>query len=76
MQIFVNGEPRAVAEVLDLSALVEQLGLAGKRVAVELNREIVPHGQYQACPLKDGDRVEIVHAIGGGSGLGAGAGEV
>jgi len=67
MQIIVNGEPRTVVERLSLSALVEQLGLAGKRVAVELNREIVPHGQYAGHQLKDGDRVEIVHAIGGGS---------
>jgi len=68
MQIIVNGAPRPVAEPLNLSALIEQLGFAGKRVAVELNREIVPHGQYEGHPLKDGDRVEIVHAIGGGQG--------
>ncbi len=68
MQIKINGEPRTVAESLDLAALIEQIGLAGKRIAVELNREIVPHGQYGQRLLNDGDQVEIVHAIGGGQG--------
>jgi thiazole synthase len=68
MQIFVNGEPQQFAESLNLSGLIEQLGLVGKRIAVEVNLEIVPYGQYQGQTLKDGDRVEIVHAIGGGSG--------
>jgi thiazole synthase len=66
MQIFLNGEVRATADDSTLESLVEELGLANKRIAVELNRDIVPHGQYGNQPLKDGDRVEIVHAIGGG----------
>jgi len=68
MQIILNGEPRTVAEALNLASLIEQLGFGGKRIAVELNRDIVPHGQYAGCELKEGDRVEIVHAIGGGQG--------
>jgi len=64
----LNGEPRTLAEPLNLATLVEQLGLAGKRIAVELNLDIVPHGRYANYELKDGDRVEIVHAIGGGQG--------
>jgi thiazole synthase len=68
MHIILNGEPRALAESISLAALVEQLGFGGKRIAVELNLDIVPHGQYADYQLKDGDRVEIVHAIGGGQG--------
>lgn len=68
MQITLNGEPRTFADSLNLAALIEQLGMAGKRIAVELNREIVPYGQYHQHSLRDGDQVEIVHAIGGGQG--------
>jgi len=66
MQINVNGEPRTIVEPTNLEVLIEQLGFSGKRIAVELNREIVPHGQYGQQILKDGDQIEIVHAIGGG----------
>ena len=66
MQIKVNGEPRTIVEPTNLEVLIEQLGFSGKRIAVELNREIVPHGQYGQQILKDGDQLEIVHAIGGG----------
>lgn len=67
MEILVNGEPLEIEEGQTLMALVEKLSLAEKRIAVELNREIVPHGQYQNHLLNTGDRIEIVHAIGGGS---------
>ncbi len=70
MQIIINGEPTAVAETVTLEALIQQLGFSGKRIAVELNREIVHHGQYGQHLLKDGDQIEIVHAIGGGQGDG------
>jgi len=66
MDIILNGEARAVAERLTLAELVDELQLSGKRIAVELNDEIVPHGQYAEHRLKQGDRLEIVHAIGGG----------
>jgi len=66
MQIILNGEPRTLADSSNLATLIEQLGLAGKRIAVELNREIVPYGHYEGHGLKDGDMVEVVHAIGGG----------
>lgn len=66
MRIFLNGEVRATADDITLERLVEELGLANKRIAVELNRDIVPHGRYAEQSLKEGDRVEIVHAIGGG----------
>ncbi len=66
MQIYLNGEARSVQTGANLAALVEDLGLAGKRIAVEVNREIVLHGTYREVELAEGDRVEIVHAIGGG----------
>lgn len=51
---------------LTVAQLVAQLGLAGKRLAVEVNRDIVPRGEHATRSLRDGDRIEIIHAIGGG----------
>ena len=66
MQIHLNGESRHVEAALTLAALLEQAGLAGRRVAVEVNSTIVPRGRHAEHRLNDGDRVEIVHALGGG----------
>jgi len=66
MRIFVNGEPRTIADGATLADLVADLNLGGKRIAVELNREIVPHGHYEDYRLTMDDKIEIVHAIGGG----------
>ncbi|MET3999048.1 sulfur carrier protein ThiS [Marinobacterium sp. MBR-109] len=66
MQIQVNGEPLEVAEQSNLSDLIAQLELSGKRIAIELNLEIIPRSSHADTPLKAGDRIEIVHAIGGG----------
>jgi sulfur carrier protein len=66
MQIFVNGEPRAVAPGLTAAQLVDLLDLSGRRLAMEINREILPRSLYADHALRDGDRVEIVQAIGGG----------
>jgi len=66
MQINLNGETTTLAHALTLTELLEQLGLSGKRLAVELNLEIVPRSQHAQTRLADGDRVEIVQAIGGG----------
>ena len=66
MRITVNGEEREVPENTDTAALLELLGLHGQRVAVEVNLEIVPRSAYDAHLLQQGDRVEIVRAIGGG----------
>jgi len=67
MHVFVNGEPKTCAEPTSLSALIEILGMKGDRIAVELNREIVPRMQWSATQLHDGDRLEIVHFVGGGA---------
>ena len=66
MQLTVNGEIRAFQGGADVAALVIALGLDTKKVAVELNLEIVPRSAYGRTPLADGDRIEIVHFIGGG----------
>jgi len=66
IQLSVNGEPKRFTEALDLARLLERLDLAGKKVAVERNGEIVPRSRYGDTPLADGDRLEIVVAVGGG----------
>lgn len=66
MQIQLNGEAYSLDHAITLADLVERLGLAGKRLAIELNLEIVPRSQFAETRLAEGDRVEIVHAIGGG----------
>jgi sulfur carrier protein len=69
MTLQINGEPRTFADPapLTLAALIETLNMKSDRVAVELNREIVPRDRWPETPLKDGDRLEIVHFVGGGS---------
>ncbi|HEX6866447.1 MAG TPA: sulfur carrier protein ThiS [Caulobacteraceae bacterium] len=66
MQISLNGEDRTFDGVADVAALVAELGLDPRKVAVERNLEIVPRSAYAATPLADGDRIEIVTFIGGG----------
>ncbi|PWV78832.1 sulfur carrier protein ThiS [Halomonas sp. A11-A] len=66
MQIQLNGEAHTLAPELTVAQLVESLGLAGRRIAVEVNEEIVPRSEHAATRLAEGDRVEVVHAIGGG----------
>ena len=66
MQIQLNGEARRIDPGTTIAALLETEGLAQRRVAVEVNGEIVPRGRHAEHPLHDGDRVEIVHALGGG----------
>lgn len=65
-ELTVNGETHTIAEGASLAALLDKLSLAGKRIAVERNGEIVPRSRHAECRLEPGDRIEIVHAIGGG----------
>jgi sulfur carrier protein len=64
--LIINGEPRRFEVNLTVSELIERLELAGKRVALERNGEIVPRGNFGSERLADGDRLEIVVAVGGG----------
>ena len=68
MKLQINGEEREFESraVFTLSALVERLGMKTDRVAVELNREIVPRDRWSETQLKEADRLEIVHFVGGG----------
>jgi len=66
LKLTVNGEVRDFDLPLTVAGLVERLGLDMRKVAVELNREIVPRSTYTAVVLHDGDVLEIVHFIGGG----------
>lgn len=66
MQLTINGEARQFDALTDVATLVNVLGLDPRKVAIELNLEIVPRSTYAATPLADGDRIEIVHFIGGG----------
>jgi thiamine biosynthesis protein ThiS len=66
MRLLINGEERAFGPLGDVAALVTALGLDARKVAVERNLEIVPRSSYAATVLCDGDRIEIVHFIGGG----------
>jgi len=65
--IQLNGEAREVPEGLTLAALLEWLKLPADRVAVERNLEIVPKDQWPATPISVGDRLEVVHFVGGGA---------
>ena len=66
MKIMVNGQERALAAPVTVAVLLDELGMAGKRVAVEVNQEIVPRSRHLQFQLNDSDRVEVVFAIGGG----------
>jgi sulfur carrier protein len=65
-KILLNGEPRDVGDDFSVSALLEAANYVQRRVAVEVNREIVPKSRHAEHILHDGDRVEIVQAMGGG----------
>ena len=66
IQVTVNGAPHSFERALDLSSLLAQLQMAGKKVAVERNGEIVPRSLHPQTLLQDGDALEIVVAVGGG----------
>jgi thiamine biosynthesis protein ThiS len=67
MKLQINGQPRDFDSPLSLASLIESLGMKAGRVAVELNRNIVSREQWAATDLSDGDQLEIVHFVGGGS---------
>ena len=66
MHLVINGEEKELPELSTVAALVEYLRLKGDRLAVELNRDIVPRASWAVTTLKSGDRLEIVHFVGGG----------
>jgi thiamine biosynthesis protein ThiS len=66
LELRVNGEPRTVPEGCTVEGLLRRLGLDPKRIAVAVNRDVVPRSRFPARPLVAGDRVEILEAVGGG----------
>ncbi len=73
MKFRLNGEPRELelpdgfSEGMSVRALLERVGLAGRRVAVAINAEVVPRSRFELARVRDGDAVEVIHAVGGGS---------
>jgi thiamine biosynthesis protein ThiS len=65
--VTVNGRPESIAEGATLTALLQQLGIQGPFVAVEVNRDVIPRNRHAETRLQAGDRIEIVHFVGGGS---------
>ena len=66
MQVVINGQSQDLPNGATAADVVELLGLQGKRLAMEINEEILPRSEYPGHILHEGDNVEIVHAIGGG----------
>ena len=66
VQVIVNDEARTLAAGATVADLVAALGLGPRRIAVEVNRAVVPRTDYGATALREGDRVEIIHFVGGG----------
>jgi sulfur carrier protein len=66
IEIELNGDPHQLVASTSVTELLQQLGLAEKRVAVEYNLDILPKSQHAHTAIQSGDRIEIVHAIGGG----------
>ena len=66
MRIVLNGEARGLEPGTTLATLVASLDLGGRRMAVEVNEEVIPRSEYADHVFREGDRVEIVHAVGGG----------
>jgi len=66
MHLEINGDEKQFADALSLAGLIDELGMKADRVAVELNREIVARAQWAETVLHDGDKLEIVHFVGGG----------
>ncbi len=64
--ITINGEPREFEAVVSVNQLLEEVGLANKKIALERNGEIVPRSRFREETVADGDRLEIVVAVGGG----------
>ena len=66
MKVLLNGETREFPDPLTVAGLLDAIGLGEHRVAVEVNQAIVPRGRHATQSLAEGDRIEIIQAIGGG----------
>jgi sulfur carrier protein len=66
ISVIINGAPRQFEQAISVDALIQEMGLGGRRIALERNGEIVPRSQFTMQMLADGDKLEIVVAVGGG----------
>jgi sulfur carrier protein len=66
MKVFINGETREIESSLNLRELLRRFDLPAERIAVELNREVVRKKDWETIEIKDADKIEIVHFVGGG----------
>lgn len=66
MKVFINGETREIESSLNLRELLRRLDLPSERIAVELNREVVRKKDWETIEVRDADKIEIVHFVGGG----------
>ena len=66
MEVLVNGERRTMREGTTISDLLADLRIGGRRIAVEINRDVLPAGEYVHRAIREGDQIEIVHFVGGG----------
>jgi thiamine biosynthesis protein ThiS len=67
VRILVNGEERRLEPGLSVQGLLDLLGVKGSHIAVARNQDVVPRSEYPTVPLEEGDRIEIIHAVGGGA---------
>jgi len=66
MQIYVNGEEKQIPDGSNMAWLIDRMELTDQRIAVEVNEELVPRGSFTSHRLRPADRIEIIHAVGGG----------
>ncbi len=66
LRVYINGENREFPDTLSLDQLIKQLNLPDLRIAIELNREVVRRADWTFARVREGDRIEIVHFVGGG----------
>lgn len=66
MNVLINGETREVPESVDLKALLELFSMPSQRIAVELNRSVVRKADWETVTLSEGDKIEVIHFVGGG----------
>lgn len=66
MTIFINGEAREIGNAVTVSTLLDKLELPRQRIAIELNRQVIRKQDWEATPVSENDKVEVVHFVGGG----------
>jgi sulfur carrier protein len=66
MQLVINGQEKDMPSSVTITQMLKELNITGSHIAVALNFQVVPRSSYDQTPLNEGDKVEIVHAVGGG----------